>query len=254
MSNFLLCQAAAGNWQLVMWSCYVENGTHSAEGTCHCPFTKAEAGSNNSGWHLCVYSGQESWPSHERWKRCWRLAGDKQRHCAYFISKVCGWDQMAWWPEIKREKVPLKSKTPGAILSALKKLTTVGKQVTIKHKHRKMDSGHTRWWFVLRGEEEVLTQLEGELEHVRLQLQWNTQITSYHDLPRPSSIIQNTVTIWLEQQIHWTDYTSHTSNETFASLTSADDKSTYFSVTPCRTSYKLHTSYPWVVMFLTILK
>ena len=117
-------------------------------------------------------------------------------------QKFVGGNQMAWWPKIKREKVPLKSTTPGAILSALKKLTTVGKQVTIKHKHRKMDSGHTRWWFVLRGEEEVLTQLEGELEHVRLQLQWNTQITSYHDLPRPSSIIQNTVTIWLEQQIH----------------------------------------------------
>ena len=117
-------------------------------------------------------------------------------------QKFVGGNQMAWWPEIKREKVPLKSTTPGAILSALKKLTTVGKQVTIKHKYRKMDSGHTRWWFVLRGGEEVLTQLEGELEHVRLQLQWNTQITSYHDLPRPSSIIQNTVTIWLEQQIH----------------------------------------------------
>ena len=43
---------------------------------------------------------------------------------------------------------------------------TVGSQVTIKRKHRQLASGHTRWWFVLRGEEEVLTQLEGEWERV----------------------------------------------------------------------------------------
>ena len=98
-------------------------------------------------------------------------------------QKYVGGNQTAWRPEIEREKVPgarrvwgtLKSTTPGAISSALKKLTTVGKQVTIKRKHRQMDSGHTRWWFVLRGEEEVLTKLEGEWEHVRLQLPWKLE-------------------------------------------------------------------------------
>ena len=97
ISNLLSCQAAAGNWQLVKWSCYVETGTPLAEGSCHCPFTKTEAGSNNSGWHLCVYSDPESWPCQERSERCWRRVsfcsvGVKRSYCAYFISKVCGWE------------------------------------------------------------------------------------------------------------------------------------------------------------------
>ena len=47
--------------------------------------------------------------------------------------------------------------------------------MTIKRKHRQMDSGHTRWWFVLKGEEEVLTKLEVEWEHVRLLLPWELE-------------------------------------------------------------------------------
>ena len=98
-------------------------------------------------------------------------------------QKSVGGIQTARRHEIEREKVPgarrvwgtLKSTTPGAISSALKKLTTVGSQVTIKRKHRQLASGHTRWWFVLRSEEEVLTQLEGEWERVGLQLAWKLE-------------------------------------------------------------------------------
>ena len=70
----------------------------------------------------------------------------------------------------------MKSTTPGAISSALKKLTTVGNQVSIKSKHRQLASGHTRWWFVLKGEEQVLTQLEGEWKCVCLQLSWKLEL------------------------------------------------------------------------------
>ena len=69
----------------------------------------------------------------------------------------------------------MKSTTPGAISSALKKLTTVGNQVSIKRKHKQLDSGHTRWWFVLKGEEQVLTQLEDEWERMCLQLSWKLE-------------------------------------------------------------------------------
>ena len=85
--------------------------------------------------------------------------------------------------EIEKEKVfgarriwgTMKSTTPGAISSALKKLTTVGDQVSIKRKHRQLASGRTRWWFVLKGEEQVLTQLEDEWECVCLQLSWKLE-------------------------------------------------------------------------------
>ena len=69
----------------------------------------------------------------------------------------------------------MKNTTPGAISSALKKLTTIGDQGSIKRKHRQLALGRIRWWFVLKGDEQVLTQLEDEWERVCFQLSWKLE-------------------------------------------------------------------------------
>ena len=36
-------------------------------------------------------------------------------------------------------------------------------------------SNHTRWWFVLRGDEDILSTLESEWEQVQLQTNWKLE-------------------------------------------------------------------------------
>ena len=66
----------------------------------------------------------------------------------------------------------LKNATPGAISSALKKLITIGDQGSIKRKHRQLALGRIQWWFVLKCDEQVLTD---ESERVCLQLSWKLE-------------------------------------------------------------------------------
>ena len=53
--------------------------------------------------------------------------------------------------------------------------TTIGDQGSIKRKHRQLALGRIRWWFVLKGDEQVLTQLEDEWERVCFQLSWKLE-------------------------------------------------------------------------------
>lgn len=81
----------------------------------------------------------------------------------------------------------MKSTTPAAISSVLKKRMTVENQVSVKRKHKQLASGHTLWWFVVKGEEEILTELEGEWERVCFPLSWKLE-----QCFKPKSLIGNT--------------------------------------------------------------
>ena len=98
------------------------------------------------------------------------------------------------WHETEKEKVSgarrvwrtTKSTTPGAISSALKETyTTIGNQVSIKYKHKQLASGHNRWWFVLKGEEQVPTQLDDE---------WNVCVWKLELCFKPKSLKMDTYT------------------------------------------------------------
>ena len=62
----------------------------------------------------------------------------------------------------------LKSTTTAAVSSTLAKLTSVQSetQVQVKRKYKLSDKKTVRWWFVVRGTEEVLTKIENEWERV----------------------------------------------------------------------------------------
>ena len=62
-----------------------------------------------------------------------------------------------------------------AVSSTLAKLTSVQSetQVQVKRKYKLSDKKTVRWWFVVRGTEEVLTKIENEWERVSLQTNWN---------------------------------------------------------------------------------
>ena len=74
----------------------------------------------------------------------------------------------------------LRATPDTAVSMVLKKLTTVGNQITVKRKYKKASATHSskkvdKWWFVVRGDEEVLTKLEGEWDRVSLQTNWKLQ-------------------------------------------------------------------------------
>ena len=71
----------------------------------------------------------------------------------------------------------LKSTTTAAVSSTLAKLTSVQPetQVQVKRKYKLSDKKTVRWWFVVRGTEEVLTKIENEWERVSLQTNWKME-------------------------------------------------------------------------------
>ena len=84
----------------------------------------------------------------------------------------------------QRERIPvtgvrriwgtLRNTTPAAVSSALNKLTTSGNQLAVKKKFSDI-SGRSRWWFLVKGREEVLTKLQEEWEKVSLQTNWKLE-------------------------------------------------------------------------------
>ena len=71
----------------------------------------------------------------------------------------------------------LRSTTTAAVSSTLAKLTSVQSetQVQVKRKYKLSDKKTVRWWFIVRGTEEVLTKIENEWERVSLQTNWKIE-------------------------------------------------------------------------------
>ena len=74
----------------------------------------------------------------------------------------------------------VRSCTVSAISNTLKKLTTVGSQLTVRRRSR-FDgrSGKSYYWFILKGNEDVLCELEGEWDRVNLQTEWKLESCYY---------------------------------------------------------------------------
>ena len=76
----------------------------------------------------------------------------------------------------------LRSTTTTAIERALSTLTKISsKDVVVKRKYKTAQRDPhrvTKWWFVLRGKEEVLQQLQEEWPSVALQMTWNSSLFS----------------------------------------------------------------------------
>ena len=86
----------------------------------------------------------------------------------------------------------LRATTATVVSSTIGKLTTVGKLVEVKRKYKSQPNGstnnrNTKWWFILRGSEDVLKELEGEWERVQLQTTWQLMpCLKYVDNPPPN--------------------------------------------------------------------
>ena len=70
----------------------------------------------------------------------------------------------------------LRSTTVTAVTTALQKLSSVGDHVQAKRKYKSVGGGKvTKWWFVLRGDEDKLKVLESEWESISLQTYWSIE-------------------------------------------------------------------------------
>ena len=75
-------------------------------------------------------------------------------------------------PGVRRIWGTLKSASITAVSSTLNKLTTLGSQLTVK---KKVKPGGKHWWFLIKGTEEVLKNLEEEWVRVSLQIDWKLE-------------------------------------------------------------------------------
>ena len=92
-------------------------------------------------------------------------------------------------PGVRRIWGTLRNTPPAAVTATLNKLTTLGNQLSVRRKTNDI-SGRSRWWFLVKGKEEVLALLEGEWERVSLQTNWKlescTKPKTADDKPNPS--------------------------------------------------------------------
>ena len=92
-------------------------------------------------------------------------------------------------PGVRRIWGTLRNTPPAAVSATLSKLTTLGNQLSVRRKTNDI-SGRSRWWFLVKGKEEVLALLEGEWERVSLQTNWKlepcTKPKPADDKPSPS--------------------------------------------------------------------
>ena len=80
---------------------------------------------------------------------------------------------------VRRVWGTLPCTTPGAVSATLKKLTSDGSKIAVKRKTRRYEgSGKTRWWFLLKSDENVLKKLDDEWESIRLQTKWKLECCS----------------------------------------------------------------------------
>jgi len=66
-----------------------------------------------------------------------------------------------------------------AVTTTLAKLTSVSsEQIQVRRKFKSINGNinHIRWWFVLRGDEDVLSTLESEWEQVKMQTNWKLEL------------------------------------------------------------------------------
>ena len=63
-----------------------------------------------------------------------------------------------------------------AVSSSLKKLTTLGSKLTVKRKSKTDEkTGRPLWWFIIKGNDSVWQELEGEWDRVNLQTNWKLE-------------------------------------------------------------------------------
>ncbi len=68
-----------------------------------------------------------------------------------------------------------QSCTVATVVKAISHLTNIS-EVRVKRKYKTTDEGKiTRWWYIVRAEEELLKQLEGTWEKVQLQTSWKLE-------------------------------------------------------------------------------
>ena len=76
----------------------------------------------------------------------------------------------------------LKTTTCAAVSSSLKRLISFSDQIKVKRKYKTARDNHAvakKWWFILRGSEECLQQLENEWEPVATHTSWKIE-PAYH--------------------------------------------------------------------------
>ena len=71
----------------------------------------------------------------------------------------------------------LRTTTSNAVSSTLSKLTSKGNQVQVKRKFKSIQNTNktVRWWFVIRGSEDMLQEIESEWDHVSAQTNWKLE-------------------------------------------------------------------------------
>lgn len=151
---------------------------------------RAEAGSDNStAWSEVVQRGSARSGNHSR-SHSGKLNDNKQRKAQ--TSRVGGkplnsntnvshknHEQGARIivPGVRRVWGTMKNTSPAAVISTLTKLTSqnLGSKLTVRRKFKESTSGRDRWWFLLKGEERVLKELEDMWNTVSLQTRWKLE-------------------------------------------------------------------------------
>ena len=61
------------------------------------------------------------------------------------------------------------------VLTALQRLSTVADKVEVHRKFKKKRNNSVQWWFLIRGQELVLQQLEQQWEKIQTQTSWKLE-------------------------------------------------------------------------------
>ena len=104
-------------------------------------------------------------------------------------------------PSQPREKVSgvrriwgtLSNCTTTVVRNVINRLTDVGEQIEVKRKY-KSDRNRKRWWFLLKGSEEVLESLESNWEPVQIQTNWKLE-----QCTKPVEVPDNPTSPFLDQ-------------------------------------------------------
>ena len=80
----------------------------------------------------------------------------------------------------------VKATSSSAISSTLKRLTSAGTKLFVKKK-KVLRAVVKKWWFIVRGKEEDLVQLQDEWEVVNTQTKWKIEKVSYYSSNRETN-------------------------------------------------------------------
>ena len=86
---------------------------------------------------------------------------------------------------VRRVWGTLRITTVAVVKSTLKKLSpAASNSIVVKRKVREYgDSNKTRWWFILRGDENTLKMLEGDWERIQMLTNWKLEHCIYRPKP-----------------------------------------------------------------------